>query len=99
MIRINFTAHGDPRGTHGALFGGLYLNRPRWIAVPSDGFCTRNGAILSHSTEFVLGLLNPKRPGSLIALSLSLVIMLVAAAGAIALTIAALPALDRFIKW
>jgi hypothetical protein len=32
-------------------------------------------------------------------LSLSLIVMLVAAVGAIAITIAALPALDRFLRW
>ena len=55
--------------------------------------------ILSHSTESILDLLIPKPFGSHANVSLPLVIMLVAAIGAVALTVAALPALDRFIRW
>ena len=56
-------------------------------------------AILSHSTEYALGSLILKSLGSRVALPLSFIIMLVAAVGAVAVTIGALPALDRFIRW
>jgi hypothetical protein len=65
-------------------------------ATPLDAI---HKVTLSHSTDFILALLTPKLLGSRVALSLPLIIMLVAAVGAIALTIAALPALDRFIRW
>lgn len=55
--------------------------------------------ILPHSTDFVLGLLNPELAGSFAIVSLSCGIMLTAAVGAVALTIAALPAFDRFLRW
>jgi hypothetical protein len=56
-------------------------------------------AILSHSTDFNLSLLIPKLVWSGLLVSVALVVMLVAALGAVALTVAALPALDRFIRW
>lgn len=55
--------------------------------------------ILPHSTDFGLGLLNLDVAGSPALVSLSCGIMLTAAVGAVALTIAALPALDRFLRW
>ena len=55
--------------------------------------------ILPHSTNFRLGLLNLDVAGSPALVSLSCGIMLTAAVGAVALTIAALPALDRFLRW
>ncbi|GJE14623.1 hypothetical protein [Methylobacterium longum] len=60
-----------------------------------------NGAVvtLSHSTELNLGLFVRELGGSSVIVPLPYIIMLTAAVGAIALTIAALPALDRFLRW
>lgn len=60
-----------------------------------------NGVLvtLSHSTELNLGLLVPELGGSSATVPLPYIIMLTATIGAIALTIAALPALDRFLRW
>jgi len=46
-----------------------------------------------------LSLLFLKLFGSALLVSVAFVVMLVAALGAVALTVAALPALDRFIRW
>lgn len=54
---------------------------------------------LSHSTDFDLSLLVRKSTGSSETVSLSCIIMITAAVGAIALTVAALPAFDRFFGW
>lgn len=59
--------------------------------------------ILSHSTVYVLHWLIPHLPhsrmGSRSAVTLPFVVMLVAAVGAVAIIVATLPALDRFIRW
>jgi hypothetical protein len=64
---------------------------------------TDDAVILSRSSVYVLNWLTPHLPlsrtGSRSAVSLPLVVMLVAAVGAVAIIVATLPALDRFIRW